>query len=64
VSARNAPDLFDLRCHVREGIVAWLQHTHPGALPRWRIERFDGPTIGSEGRNGSRIAALAGQLGR
>jgi hypothetical protein len=38
VSAANAPVLFDLRCDVREGIVRWLQHTEPGALPRRRIE--------------------------
>jgi hypothetical protein len=38
VSASNAPDLFDLRCNVREGMVAWLQRTHPGALPRARVE--------------------------
>jgi hypothetical protein len=38
VSAANAPVLFDLRCDVREGIVRWLQHAQPGALPRRRIE--------------------------
>ena len=38
VSASNAGALFDLRCDVREGIVRWLQHTQPGALPRHRIE--------------------------
>lgn len=38
VSASNAGALFDLRCNVREGLVAWLQHTNPGALPRQRIE--------------------------
>ncbi len=38
VSAANAPVLFDLRCEVREGIVRWLQHAQPGALPRRRIE--------------------------
>lgn len=42
VSASDAPALFDLRCHVREGITAWLQRTHPGALPRWRVEQFAG----------------------
>jgi small-conductance mechanosensitive channel len=41
VSASNAPALFDLRCHVREGITGWLQRTNPGALPRWRVEQFD-----------------------
>jgi small-conductance mechanosensitive channel len=38
VSAPNAGALFDLRCDVREGMVAWLQRTSPGALPRQRIE--------------------------
>ena len=38
VSAPNAGALFDLRCDVREGMVAWLQRTNPGALPRRRIE--------------------------
>ncbi|AFM19806.1 small-conductance mechanosensitive channel [Mycolicibacterium chubuense NBB4] len=38
VSASNAGQLFDLRCDVREGMVAWLQRTNPGALPRRRIE--------------------------
>jgi small-conductance mechanosensitive channel len=38
VSASNAGQLFDLRCDVREGMVAWLQRTNPGALPCRRIE--------------------------
>lgn len=38
VSAANAGLLFDLRCHVREGMVKWLQRTQPGALLRHRIE--------------------------
>lgn len=38
VSASNAGQLFDLRCDIREGMVAWLQRTNPGALPRKRIE--------------------------
>jgi len=38
VSAANAGRLFDLRCHVREGMVKWLQRMQPGALPRRRIE--------------------------
>src|SRR3712207_6783548 len=37
-SAVDAPTLFDLRCHVREELVDWLQRTHPGALPRARVE--------------------------
>lgn len=38
VSASNAGQLFDLRCHTREGMVKWLQRMQPGALPRRRIE--------------------------
>lgn len=43
-SAKDAPTLFDLRCTVREGLVDWLQRTHPEALPRTRWEqRADAP---------------------
>lgn len=38
VSARNSGDLFDLRCAVRESTVAFLEHEHPGALPRLRTD--------------------------
>lgn len=45
-SAADAPTLFDLRCTVREGLVAWLQREHPGALPRTRYEAADSPDVG------------------
>jgi hypothetical protein len=38
VSAKNAGETFDLRCEVREKMVAWLRDEHPEALPR---ERFN-----------------------
>ncbi|GJD64395.1 mechanosensitive ion channel family protein [Methylobacterium frigidaeris] len=38
VSARNAPQAWDLRCEVREKIITFLQTEHPGALPRHRTE--------------------------
>ena len=38
MSARNAALAFDLRCEVREQVVAWLQAEHPEALPRVRAE--------------------------
>ncbi|MCL9758209.1 mechanosensitive ion channel family protein [Frankia sp. AiPa1] len=40
VSGKDGPTTFDLRCHVREALVLWLQRHHPGALPRTRVE-FD-----------------------
>ncbi|WP_306419160.1 mechanosensitive ion channel domain-containing protein [Cellulomonas telluris] len=42
-SAVDAPTLFDLRCYVREGLVAWLQREAPQGLPRTRWEGGDAP---------------------
>ena len=38
VSAPDSPTLWDLRCTVREGLVAWLQREAPYAIPRTRFE--------------------------
>jgi small-conductance mechanosensitive channel len=38
MSARNAPETFDLRCEVREKMIAWLREEHPYALPRDRSD--------------------------
>jgi small-conductance mechanosensitive channel len=40
VSARNAPQCWDLRCEVREKLIAFLQADYPGALPQTRVQ-FD-----------------------
>lgn len=37
-SAGDSPRTFDLRCHVREALMSWLQAEHPGVLPRRRVE--------------------------
>jgi small-conductance mechanosensitive channel len=37
VSARNASQTFDLRCEVREKMLAFLKIEHPEALPRERV---------------------------
>jgi small-conductance mechanosensitive channel len=37
MSARNAGDAFDLRCEVREKMIAWLRDAHPRALPQDRF---------------------------
>jgi hypothetical protein len=47
VSAKDGPTLFDLRCHVREGLVVWLQREHPTALPKVRNEGGAGFEAGS-----------------
>lgn len=38
LSARSAPAAWDLRCEVREKLIAFLQEEYPGALPRTRQE--------------------------
>jgi hypothetical protein len=38
MSARDAGATFDLRCEVREKILAFLQRSHPACLPRVRNE--------------------------
>ncbi len=37
VGARTSGDAWDLRCQVREGLIAWLKEEHPDALPRERL---------------------------
>ena len=44
VSADSAPSVWDLRCEVRERLLAWLQHQHPQALPRVRAELDEPPS--------------------
>ncbi len=38
VTATDAATLFDLRCHVREELVSWLQVRDQDGLPRQRVE--------------------------
>jgi small-conductance mechanosensitive channel len=56
VSARNAPTTFDLRCFVREKLIAFIQEHHPSALPSLRIEA---PALGIAAKDGARSAGAA-----
>lgn len=38
MSAGSSGQLFDLRCNVREALIAWLQANVPDALPRERLQ--------------------------
>lgn len=50
-SASNAGKAFDLRCEIREELVAWLAQAHPTALPRVRNDfRDTAPGQGAEDR--------------
>ncbi|MCK0118234.1 mechanosensitive ion channel family protein [Isoptericola sp. S6320L] len=59
VSAADAGTLWDLRCHVREGLVEWLQREAPYALPR---RRYEGATALPEGTPAARDADAASAL--
>lgn len=52
VSARNSGDLFDLRCAVRECMLAFLEREHPAALPRLRADLARDPAAHDGARSG------------
>lgn len=56
-SAVDAPTLFDLRCYVREGLLAWLQDVAPQAMPRTRFE--GAAPVASETRRARREEAAS-----
>ncbi|MDO9637023.1 MAG: mechanosensitive ion channel family protein [Pseudotabrizicola sp.] len=39
-SAPSSGKAFDLRCEIREALLAYLQHQQPSALPKTRIDRL------------------------
>jgi small-conductance mechanosensitive channel len=51
VSARSAYDLWDLRCEVREKVIAWLQNHYPASSGgvRFAAPRGDGATTPAAG---------------
>jgi hypothetical protein len=42
VSAGTSPQAWDLRCEVREKLIAFLQESYPDSLPRYRLEQSGG----------------------
>lgn len=40
MSARNASDAFDLRCEVREKLIAYIRQEAPESLPRYPLENI------------------------
>ncbi len=54
VSALDAPTLFDLRCYVREELVAWLHKRSPQSIPRERVQMVEAePNRRSRPKTGS-----------
>ena len=44
MGAHNSSDAWDLRCLVREQLIAFLQSEYPQSLPRLRAELDEEPT--------------------
>ncbi|HLZ66566.1 MAG TPA: mechanosensitive ion channel family protein [Aliidongia sp.] len=61
VSARNAPQTWDLRCEVREKLIGFLQRKYPQALPQRRLSFGEAPVAAV--RSGRREAP-PGQIAR
>ena len=66
-SGRNSPEVFDLRCEMREKIIDYLQREYPQALPRARQEQYwqNTPSIipgdnASKGMNGAETTGTDG----
>jgi hypothetical protein len=57
VSARNAPQSWDLRCEIREKLIAYLQREMPEALPRDRADIS--PPLGVFEKGGAHTAQFA-----
>lgn len=57
VSARNSGELFDLRCAVRECMLAFLEREHPTALPRLRADLARDPAAHEGARDKSTATA-------
>jgi len=43
VSTRNSGDGFDLRCLIREKMIAWIKQNHPNAFPTTRFSALASP---------------------
>jgi small-conductance mechanosensitive channel len=48
-SAKDAPTLWNLRCEIRENLVAYLRNHHPEALPTLRAQLQAAPASGPGG---------------
>lgn len=54
VNARTSPQAWDLRCEVREKLIAFLQERYPGALPKQRAELVDVERLAAGVRSAAR----------
>jgi small-conductance mechanosensitive channel len=53
VTAANASQAWDLRCHVREALIDFVQREHPDCLPRLRLDGRDAAAASSNDDRGA-----------
>lgn len=52
VSAKNSPTAWDLRVHIREKMIEFIQNNYPDSLPKTRIAITDNNSTKTHGNNG------------
>jgi small-conductance mechanosensitive channel len=57
VSSRNSSESFDLRCEVREQMIAFLRDNYPDSFPRMRLSRAEVPSESSEFDGGPHMSS-------
>jgi len=62
VSARTSPDAWDLRCNVREKLVAWIRENRPGSLPQVRSSAIGDERTRANGAIGDVVMENAGDM--
>lgn len=61
VSATNSGNLWDLRCYLRENLIAWVVDEEPWARPANRMQPLEALSIPVD-RSRERVAAFASEL--
>lgn len=51
MSARNAGHTFDLRCYVRENLIAFIKNNYPDSLPKTRSQVVGSATLAEKGQD-------------
>lgn len=59
MDARNSSDAWDLRCYVREKLIAYIKEHYPQSLPRYRAE-LDTPSAGASDESPSGATSKLG----
>lgn len=64
VSARTSPEAWDLRCNVREKLVAWIRESHPDSLPQVRSSTMGRERMCTDRAIGDVVVENAGETDR